>query len=173
MPMRTHPRIDPDRRFLPHFPPYRQDVSLDVVVAAPFRQHGREQLQESEFVVALSLDRDWFSPDQATRVVDLATGRGLLTRTDDLLVAEFDPDSVEIPTGFVPDESILQAASPFERILQRLVDAGLEKRVAVADINRLQQDLAVTVEAAAVLYARRHGLDIADIAATARASLSD
>ena len=58
-------------------------MSLRRAVAVPFRQRGVERMTESEFVVALSLDRDWFSPDQAKRVVTVGAGEGLLDRTDD------------------------------------------------------------------------------------------
>jgi len=119
---------------------------------------------ESEFVVALSLDRDWFSPDQAKRLVDVATGRGLLRREDDDLVPTFDPDGVEIPNGFVPDEALLRDPSPFEMVLDALVSAGYEKRAAVGEINALQRELGVTAEAAAVVYARRQGVDVDEAA---------
>jgi hypothetical protein len=126
---------------------------------------------ESEFVVALSLDRDWFSPDQAARLVDVAAGEGLLDREDDDLVAAFDPAGVDVPDDFSPDESVLRRRSTFERVLDALVDAGHEKQEAVAAINRLQADLELTVEAAAVLYARRRGIDVGDLADRAREEL--
>jgi hypothetical protein len=135
-------------------------MSLRTAVAAPFRQRGVERIGENEYVVALSLDRDWFSPDQAKRLIDVATGQGLLSRDDGTLVVEFDPDDVTIPENFVPDESILQEQSTFEQVLDRVVTDGVEKQEAVASINRLQSELAVTVEAAAVVYARRRGLDV-------------
>lgn len=146
-------------------------MSLQRVVAAPFRQRGQRRLEESEFVVALSLDRDWYSPDQASRVVDKAVGQGLLRRNENELVVEFDPDAIDIPADFTPDETLLQGPSPFERILDRLVDAGFDKQEAVAGINRLQADLEVTVEAAAVLYAKRQDVDIEAEAEAARADL--
>lgn len=146
-------------------------MSLRTVVAAPFRGKGRERLAESEFVVALSLDRDWFSPDQASRVVDLAIGAGLLERADDELVPVFDPEDVTVPGGFVPDESLLVERSPFEQVLEALVAEGVEKREAVAGINRLQADLDVTIEAAAVVFARRRGVDVSEAAAGARADV--
>ena len=146
-------------------------MSLRTVVAAPFRGKGRERLAESEFVVALSLDRDWFSPDQASRVVDLAVGAGLLERDDDDLVPAFEPDDVAVPGGFVPDESLLVERSPFEQVLAALVADGVEKRDAVAGINRLQAELDVTVEAAAVVFARRRGVDVSEAATAARAEL--
>lgn len=135
-------------------------MSLRSAVAAPYRGRAETQLAESEFVVALSLDRDWFSPDQATRLADVAVGEGLLRREADALVPTFDPESVTIPEGFVPSEELLQQRSVFEQVLDALVVSGVEKREAVADINRLQQSLGITIEAAAVLYARRQDVEM-------------
>jgi hypothetical protein len=146
-------------------------MSLRVAVAAPYKQEGRTELGESSFVVALSLDRDWFSPDQAKRLVDVALGEGLLERDGDALRATFDPETVEVPEGFTPEESLLRERSTFERVLGACVDEGGEKQEAVAAINRLQAELAVTVEAAAVLYAHRRGIDVQDEAAAALADL--
>lgn len=148
-------------------------MSLEATVAAPFRDRGRERLGEGEFVVALSLDRDWFTPDQAKRLVDVAAGRGLLSREGDDLVAEFDPAGVTVPDGFVPDESVLREQSTFERVLSALVDAGVEKQTAVAAINERQRELGVTIEAAAVLYARGRGVPVGDAADRALAELED
>lgn len=139
-------------------------MSLRSAVAAPFVGRGEPHLAESEFVVALSLDRDWFSPEQATRLADVAVGEGLLDRTDDGLVPTFDPEDVTIPEGFVPSEELLQQRSTFERVLETVVASGVEKREAVAAINQLQSSLGVTVEAAAVVYARRRDVDVSDAA---------
>lgn len=146
-------------------------MSLRSAVAAPFQQKGTESMPESEFVVALSLDRDWFSPDQAERLVDVAAGQGLLAREDGDVVAAFDPSEVEVPEGFVPDESLLQEQSTFEKLLDKVVAAGTDKQTAVAEINDLQSRLGVTIEAAAVVYARRRGIEVGAEAAEARAEL--
>ena len=126
---------------------------------------------ESEFVVALSLDRDWFSPDQAKRLVDVAASEGLLERDGDELVVGFPAGDVTIPEEFVPDEDVLRERSTFERVLDAVVETGIEKQEAVAGINRLQSDLGVTLEAAAVVYARRRGVDVVEFAANARGDL--
>ncbi|MFC4552085.1 MULTISPECIES: DUF2240 family protein [Halorussus] len=146
-------------------------MSLRSAVAAPFQQKGREQMAESEFVVALSLDRDWFSPDQAERLLDVAAGQGLLAREDGDVVTQFDPADVEIPEEFVPDENILQEQSTFEKVLEKVVSAGTDKQTAVAEVNQLQGRLGVTIEAAAVVYARRNGVDVGEEAAAAREEL--
>ncbi|PSP38629.1 DUF2240 domain-containing protein [Halobacteriales archaeon QH_2_66_30] len=146
-------------------------MSLRRAVAAPFRQRGVERLPESEFVVALSLDRDWFSPDQAKRLIDVATGEGLLDQVDDDVRVTFDTAGVDLPEEFCPDESILQQRSRFEQLLDRVVDTGTEKQTAVAEINRLQAELAISIEAAAALYARRQGVDVENLAGRAAREL--
>jgi hypothetical protein len=139
-------------------------VSLEAAVAVPFRDEGTDRVGEGAFVVALSLDRDWFSPDQAKRVVDVAAGRGLIERDGNDVIAQFDPAEVTIPEEFAPDESVLREQSAFERVLDALVAAGEEKQAAVAAVNDRQRELGVTLEAAAILYARRRGVDVSETA---------
>ena len=146
-------------------------MSLKTAVAAPFRKRGTDRMAESEFVVALSLDRNWFSPDQAKTLVDVATSEGLLEREDDALVVGFDAASTAIPDGFRPGEEILQSRSTFEQVLDSVVEAGIEKQTAVAGVNTLQSDLGVTLDAAAVVYARSEGVDVEGIAAEVREEL--
>ena len=147
-------------------------MSLEVAVAVPFKHRAKERLGEGEFVVALSLDRDWFSPDQAKRLVDVAVGRGLVEEDDGDLVARFDPDDVLVPEGFTPDESILREQSTFETALDAIVAAGVEKQRAVAAINERQRALAVTIEAAAVLVAKEHSAAVDHLAPEVREGLA-
>ena len=141
-------------------------MSLEVAVAVPFRQQGTDRLGEGAFVVALSLDREWFSPDQAKRLVDVAVGRGLLEKSDGDLVATFDLDAVDIPSNYTPDTDILREQSTFEQLLDRMTDAGMTKQEAVAAANETQRRLGITLEAAAVLVATREGVEV-DAAANA------
>ena len=147
-------------------------MSLEVAVAVPFRQQGTRRLGEGEFVVALSLDREWFSPDQAKRLVDVAVGRGLLEEADGDLVATFDVDSIDVPAGYTPDTDILREQSTFEQLLDTMVDAGMAKQEAVAAANETQRECGVTLEAAAVLVASREGIDVATEASAVRAELA-
>ncbi len=146
-------------------------MSLRVAVAAPFKDRGTDRLRENEFVVALSLDRRWFSPDQSKRLIDVATREGLLERDGPRLRLAVDAGEVTVPEGFVPDDGVLAERSAFERVLDALVAAGVEKHEAVGGINALQRELELTIEAAAVVYARREGVDVADVAPVAREAL--
>ena len=146
-------------------------MSLRVAVGAPFQREGTRELPEGTFFKKLSLDWEWFTPDQARRLADVGVGEGLLAREENHLVAQFDPAAVEVPEGFQPDESLLQERSTFDRVLSALGSAGIEKQEAVANINRLKAEREVTIEAAAVLFAHREGVDVADLAERARGEL--
>lgn len=148
-------------------------MSLRVAVAAPFKQTGDDRLRENAVVVALSLDRNWMTPEQAQRVIDLATAEDLLDREEDYLKPTFDPAAVTIPEDFQPDASLFEQRSVFERLLDDICAEGLERREAVAEINALQDELGVTIEAAAVVYGRRRGVAIAEPAAKAAKKLRD
>ena len=147
-------------------------MSLEVAVAVPFRQKGTRRLGEGQIVVALSLDRDWFSPDQAKRLVDIALARGLLEEIEGgEFRPTFDPDDTHVPDDFAPDESILREQSTFEQALNRLVSAGMDKQEAVAAANKRQKTLGVTIETAAILVARERGIDVDAVAETVAAEL--
>lgn len=146
-------------------------MSLRVVLAAPFKGRGQDRIRESEFIVAISLDRDWLSPDQASRVVERGVERGLLSRKGDVLVVEFDPERVDIPRDFTPNEELFRERSPFEDVLAALIESGMDKREAVAGINKLQAELELSIDAAAVVYAARRGVDVSDATANAREQL--
>jgi len=146
-------------------------MSLQVAVAVPFRQQGARSLGEGEFVVALSLDREWFSPDQAQRLVDVAVGRSLLENNDGDLRPTFNVDDVEIPDGFTPDTDILREQSTFEQLLDQLVSGGLSKQEAVAATNETQRRLGITLEAAAVVVARRNDIDCGGVVDSVREEL--
>lgn len=146
-------------------------MSLRRTVAAAFRERGTDRLAESEFVVAVSLDRGWFSPDQAERLLDVAGGEGLVEFDGDEVVPAFSLDEVHVPDGFEPEESVLRERSAFERVLDTLTEAGYDKQESVAAINQLQGELDVSIEAAAVVYARRQGVAVEEAAARARTEL--
>ncbi|GGL50541.1 DUF2240 family protein [Halocalculus aciditolerans] len=148
-------------------------MSLRVAVGAPFLQKGKEEIGEQEFVVALSLDRDWMSPDQAKKLLDVGAREGLLRRENGRVAATFDASDVEIPEEFTVDDSLFRERSAFERVLDDLVAEGHDRQETVAAINDLQGNLGVTADAAAVVYARRHGLAADDAARVARDALEE
>jgi hypothetical protein len=132
----------------------------------PFKRKGKEALKESEFVLALSIDLNWFAPEQAKNVLNLAEKSGLLKREGELVQPAFDISKIEIPSGFKPEPGIFEKKTIFDRVIERIIlSTGMEKRKAIAMINKKQEEFAkmVLIEVSAILVAIEQGVMVDDL----------
>lgn len=139
---------------------------LIYTVSMPFKRKGKEALKESEFVLALSIDLNWFAPEQAKNVLNLAEKSGLLKREGELVQPAFDISTIEIPSGFKPEPGIFEKKTVFDSAVGRiLLSTGREKRKVIAMINKKQEELAKTVliEVSAILVAIEQGVMVDDL----------
>ncbi len=136
-------------------------TELIYTVSVPFKRKGKDSLKESEFILALSFDLNWFSPDQAKKVVLKAEKAGLIKREGDIIRPAFDLSSVEPPHGFKPGVFEEEERLIFDRIIERItVETGMDKRRVIALINKKRDELSklVEIEVSAILVALEHGV---------------
>ncbi len=134
-------------------------TDLIYTISVPFKRKGKDSLKESEFVLALSFDLNWFTPEQAKKVVLEAERSGLLKREGDLIRPAFDLSSVEPPQGFKP--GAFEERSLFDRMIERITaETGMDKRKVIALINKKQDELSklVEIEVSAIIIALEHGV---------------
>lgn len=139
---------------------------LTYTISMPFLKKGKEALKENELVLALSIDLNWFNPEQAKNVLIHAEKSGLIKREGELIRPAFDISKVDIPSGFKPEQSIFEKKSIFDRIIDRIIlTTGMEKRKVIALINNKQEGLAkmVAIEVSAILVALEHGVNADDL----------
>ena len=137
---------------------------LTYTVSMPFKRKGKESLKDIEFVMALSMDLKWFTPDQARSVLAEAQRSGLLKRDGEFVRPSFDISKIEIPSGFKPESIAIEKKTVFERVIERIITStGIEKRKVVSMINKKQEELSkqVAIEVSAILVAIENGV-IAD-----------
>lgn len=134
-------------------------------VSMPFKRKGKDTLKESEFILALSIDLNWFSPDQARIILSDAQKEGLLKREGGEVVPLFDLSSVQIPASFKPGP--VPGKNPlFDRIIDRItVTTGLDKRTIISLINKKQEELIkiVDIEVSTLLVALEKGVMVDDL----------
>jgi hypothetical protein len=139
---------------------------LTYAVSMPFKIKGKDVLKESELVLALSIDLNWFPPEQAKTIAREAEKSGLLKRDGELMRPTFDLNSIQIPNGFKPDSSIFEKKSIFDRIIDRIIASnGMEKRKVISLINKKQEDLCklVEIDVSAILVAMEQGVMVDDL----------
>ncbi|MFZ2412244.1 MAG: DUF2240 family protein [Candidatus Methanoperedens sp.] len=139
---------------------------LTYTVSMPFLRKGKETLKESEFVLALSIDLNWLTPEQAKNVLNLAEKSGLLKKEGEMIHPAFDISGVNIPSGFKPEPASFDKKTLFDRVTDRIISGtGIEKRKVIALINKKQEELSkmVVIEVSALLVAIDHGLIVDDL----------
>jgi hypothetical protein len=150
-------------------------VSLQITVAAPFRHLHKGQLQRSEFVYYLAIDRMWMNRDQAGILLDLAVEQGLVEVNNGVVVPLFPVGEVAVPLGYRPGPEDLQRPDPERLLLARIAGAtGREQREVAAEANLLAAegfDGQLRSKAALVLLARRYGVPFEDLLAPLRDGL--
>lgn len=150
-------------------------MSLEITVAAPFRHLHKGQLQRSEFVYYLAIDRMWMNRDQAGVLLDLAVEQGLLAVRNGVVTPLFPVGEVTVPLGYRPGPEDLQPPDPERILLARItVATGREQREVAAEANRLAAegfDGHLRSKAALVLIARRYGVPFEDLLAPLRDGL--
>lgn len=139
---------------------------LVYTVSMPFLRKGKETLKDSEFVLALSIDLNWFTPEQAKNVLSQAEISGILKRQGEMVSPAFDLTKLEMPSGFKPETNVLEKKTIFDRIIERIIlNTSMDKRKVIALINKKQEELAkmVLIEVSAILVAIENGVQVDDL----------
>lgn len=143
-------------------------------IALLFKRKGRDELSEREFVLSASMDLRWFPPRDAQRLLQLGLETKLLESRDGAIRPAFDVTTVEVARDYVPTAAILEVSTPAaEDTLLRILDAivaktGASRKVVMALVNGVQEQLDVEVEVAALIAARRAGVDVAPFVGTVK-----
>jgi len=140
---------------------------LQNAIALLFKRKGRDELSEKEFVLSASMDFRWFPPRDAQRLLQIGLESKLLESRAGMIRPTFDPAGVEVPRDFAPTASILELPTPVqEDVFLRIVDAiaartNTDRKSAIALVNAVQERFDVDVEVAALIAAKKAGVEVA------------
>ena len=132
----------------------------------PFKRKGIDSMKENDFVMALSMDLNWFKPDAARAFVKTAMETGILSMEMDMIKAQFNIEDVDIPVGFIPNSASFTKIDIFEQIIERIMEhTGDDKQSIIARINQKKNDTKglFTIEVLGILLAREYGIQVNDL----------
>jgi hypothetical protein len=142
-------------------------VSLEIVLAAPFRHTRKERLQKNDFIFYLALDRKWMNREQATILLERAVSQGLLGFSDGWITPQFDVSAITIPLGYRPPPDLLLEEEPTQALLTRIATKTNRPLAEItAEMNRLiTRDFGgiLRVEAASVILAKKYNIPFEDL----------
>ena len=136
----------------------------EIIIAFLFKRSGKSQLSYSELYLALSMDLNWFTPDDAKVFVDSSLKNDLLAKKGDLIQPNFEYDTIVVPVGFTPSGQVFEGkiekqvekkSDIFDKIIKRLVkETKLDEEKIKEKIHKISNEKDITAELAALLFSK-------------------
>lgn len=143
----------------------------DIIIAFLFKRSGKEELSFSDLYLNLSMELNWFTPDDAKNFVNTSIKQKLLLKKGDLIKPNFDFNKIVVPVGFKPSKSVF-VEKEFEivkenYILDKIVQTIIEKtklneNQIIEDITNIAKERNLTKEVAALLFGKEHDIIFED-----------
>jgi hypothetical protein len=121
----------------------------EIIISFIFKRSGKEALDFSDIYLALSMDLNWFTPDDAKSFVTLALKDNLLIKKDNLIKPNFDYKKTSIPLGFSPSERVFEEKQIEER------ETTLEKMIKVL-VKKTKEDRSQILKKIEILANQRN-----------------
>ena len=145
----------------------------EIIITFLFKRSGKTKLSFSDLYLTLSMNLNWFTPEEAKEFVTFALKQKLLTKKGEAITTNFDYDKIVVPVGFVPSKMAFEEKevkkrdekeeTVLEKIVKQLVEkTDLDKRQIVEKINATAKEKNITTEVAALLIGKEYDISFED-----------
>jgi len=145
----------------------------EIIISFLFKRSGKASLKFSDLYLSLSMDLNWFTPDDAKAFINLALKKNLLNKEGDLLKPNFDYEKTVVPVGFSPSKKVFESKEANikdekdETVLEKLIKILIEKtdvdRAGITNsINSMVKEKCITEEVAAFLIGKQYSINFDD-----------
>jgi len=147
------------------------DSEAKIIIAFLFKRSGKNELKASELYLPLSMDLQWFSPNESKAFVNRALKQKLLTKKGERISPNFGYENIVIPTGFRPSkqsmekkkETIKEKQDVMRIIIGRILEkTDLDEQGIIEKINTVGQQRHITKKVAAVLVGKEFDIYLDD-----------
>ncbi len=148
------------------------DSEVKIIFTFLFKRSGKQKLSFSELYLTLSIDLNWFTPEDAKKFVNESLKKKFLIKEKDLIMPSFDIENVSVPIGFYPSTKVFLDEEPKEikeeenllsRIVKRISEnLNAKEQEILHKIKKIEEEKNVTTEVAALLFGKENNLDLTD-----------
>jgi len=78
------------------------DSEIKIIIAFLFNRSGKKEMSFSEIYLSLSMDLNWFTPDDAKKFLNYAIKNKFLIKKGSLIEPAIEISKITIPVGFSP-----------------------------------------------------------------------
>jgi len=137
----------------------------ELIIAFVFNRSGKKELSFSEIYLTLSMELNWFTPDDAKEFVKKAIEHKLLEKIDGKISPLFDISKINVPIGYVPigklfeknKEGNAKEPSVLDEIIDKISKETKESREEICEkIKKIEEEKNITKEIAALLVTKNY-----------------
>ena len=141
------------------------------IISFIFKRSGKIQLEKSEFYLTLSVDLNWFSPDEAKNFMRYVIKQNLLKEINTILEPNFDINNISIPFGYSPNidsykindiKNEKKTIDITDIILKKLNYNSSEKKKIVDNIVNISNEKNIYSNVASLLVFRGLNIKLSD-----------
>jgi len=142
----------------------------EIIISFVFNRSGKKEMLFSEFYLTLSMDLNWFTPDDAKNFSNNLIKNKLLTKTKETVKPGFDTSKIKVPLGFYPSKQALEKKESetkiieedlFTNLLNEIISkTGKNEEKILEKIRSIEKEKNLTKEIAALLIAKEHDIDL-------------
>jgi len=143
---------------------------LETIIAFLFKRSGKEELTPSDLYLPLSMDLQWFTPNQAKTFVNMALQQKLLIKKEGKLKPSFDCEKIVVPVGFRPSKNPIEVKEvkqeklgAIKTIITRIVEkTGRDEKSVIEKIKDVEKEKNIRPETATLLVGKDYDIDVDD-----------
>jgi hypothetical protein len=144
----------------------------EIILSFLFKRSGKESLKFSDLYLALSMDLNWFTPDNAKAFINTALEDKLLTKKGNLIKPTFNIEKIDVPTGFYPSKLVFEEKKErmpekkedvLYKIIKRIVkDTDLNQQQVTEKVKAIVKEKNIVDMVAALLIGKEYDIDFND-----------
>ena len=148
-----------------------------IIISFVFNRAGKREMSFSEFYLTLSMDLDWFTPDNAKTFTKNAVDNSLLKEEKKFIKPNFNIEEIKIPIGFSPSENVFQKkdikeekiekqqeVSILNMLVEKIVEkSNLDRKTILRQIKEIEKEKNLSIEIAALLIGKEYKLNFDEI----------
>ena len=145
----------------------------EIIITFLFKRSGKPKLSFSELYLTLSMDLNWFTPEDAKAFVNFALKQKLLTKKGELIKPNFDYDKVVVPVGFSPSKKIFyekelemhdeKEEDVLKMMVKRIVEkTGVNEQKIIEKIEEVGKEKNIDLEVTALLVCKEYDISFED-----------
>ena len=142
----------------------------EIIITFLFKRSGKSQLSYSDLYLTLSMDLNWFTPDDAKLFVDSSLKNKLMLKKGGLIQPNFEYEKITVPVGFTPSKIVFEEKigkqvekerGIFDEIVKRLAkETKLNETQITEEIMKVSKEENITVEVAALLVGKEYNISL-------------